>query len=82
MVATGISGARACNNEVSILGGPTSWSPRGTVWRILMGYFPDADRWSRQYSQAAMVSTMITAACLQTERKKNRRPSKHGLSDL
>lgn len=42
IVATGSSPAIAETSSGSMTGGPTCWKPRGTVWRILMGYFPAA----------------------------------------
>jgi hypothetical protein len=74
MVATGICGARAWTRALSIFGGPTSWNPAGTVCKILIGYFPEAVLWARQYSQAAMVNTITTKAFLATEMKKKTRP--------
>lgn len=73
MVATGISPAIAETRFLSITGGPTCWKPRGTVCKILMGYFPDLLLWCLQYSQEAIVRMTITKAFLNTERKKNSR---------
>lgn len=77
MVATGICGARAETSSLLIFGGPTSWNPAGTVCKILIGYFPEAVLWSRQYSQAAMVRTITTKAFLVTPMKKKSRPEQN-----
>ena len=79
IVATGSSDASAETRLLSMTGGPTCWKPRGTVCKILMGYLPDFDfRW-RQYSQDAIVRTMMTKAFLNTEMKKKNRsePTRH-----
>lgn len=56
-----------------MVGGPTCLNPRGTLCKILMGYLPAAVLRCRQYSQDAMVRTMITKALRKVERKKNKR---------
>ena len=40
IVATGILGASAEMSELEILAEPTPLNPRGTLWRILIGYAP------------------------------------------
>lgn len=63
-----------------MVGWPICLKPRGTVCKILIGYFPDADlRW-RVYSQDANVKTMITKAFLNTEIKKNHRAATKEIS--
>lgn len=73
IVATGSSGASAETRAPSITGAPTCLKPRGTVCKILIGYFPELLFRCRQYSQDAMVRTMMTKALRNVERKKNSR---------
>ena len=71
IVATGSSGARAVMRLRSITGAPTCWKPRGTVCKILMGYFPEWLTRCRQYNQEAMVRMIMTNALRNVEMKKN-----------
>jgi hypothetical protein len=80
IVATGICGPRAVTSAESIFGEPTFRNPAGTVCKILIGYAPLAVLWSRQYNQAAMVSTITTKAFLATETKKKNRPKQTPLN--
>lgn len=73
IVATGNSGASAETRSLSITGAPTCFKPRGTVCKILIGYFPALVFRCRQYSQEAMVRTMMTKALRNVERKKKSR---------
>jgi len=73
IVATGSLGASAEISEWLILGAPTCWKPRGTVWRILIGYVPFLLlRW-RVYNHEEKVKTIITKALRKAEMKKKTR---------
>lgn len=76
IVDTGSSGAMAVRSLCSTDGLAMCLNPAGTVCKILIGYFPEADFLCRVYSHAAMVRINMTKAFLITPIKKNQRAVK------
>ena len=69
----GVGCCEGGESEGATGGGLGTRKPAGTVFKILIGYFPAAVTLWRQNNQDANVRTMITKAFRKTEMKKNQR---------